>query len=51
MNGALLSEIDSICSQFALALHNSELHLYALLSLLLLLGALLFPPRNDADEV
>jgi len=50
MNGSLFAEIDRICGQFALALHNSELQVYATLTLLLLLGILLFPPRNDPDQ-
>ena len=50
MNGSLFAEIDRICGQLALALHNSELQVYATLTLLLLLGILLFPPRNDPDQ-
>jgi hypothetical protein len=50
MNGSLFAEIDRICGQFALALHNSELQVYATMTLLLLLGILLFPPRNDPDQ-
>jgi hypothetical protein len=50
MNSSLLAELDRICSQFALALHNSELQVYATLTLLLLLGMFLFPPRNDPDQ-
>jgi hypothetical protein len=50
MNGSLFAELDRFCSQFALALHNSELQVYATLTLLLLLGIVLFPPRNDPDQ-
>jgi len=50
MTGSLLAELDRICGQFALALHNSELQVYTTLTLLLLLGILLFPPRNDPDQ-
>jgi hypothetical protein len=50
MNGSLFAELDRICGQFALALHNSELQVYATLTLLLLLGIVLFPPRNDPDQ-
>ena len=50
MNGSLLAELDHICGQFALSLHNSELSVYAILTLLLVLGILLFPPRNDPDQ-
>ena len=51
MNSSLLAELDRLCDQFTLALHNAEPRIYALLALLLLLGILLFPPRNDPDQV
>ena len=47
---SLITDIDRICGQFALALNNTEPYLYAALTLLLLFGALLFPPRNDPDQ-
>lgn len=52
MNGAMtvLANIDRVCGEFAAALHNSELQLYATLALLLLLGVALFPPKNDPDQ-
>ena len=50
MNGSLLAELDRFCAQVALALHNVELQVYAVLTLLLVLGILLFPPRNDPDQ-
>ena len=50
MSGSLFAELDRFCGQFALALHNSELQVYAVLSVLLVLGILLFPPRNDPDQ-
>jgi len=50
MNGSLLDELDRLCGQFALALHNTELQVYTVLTLLLVLGILLFPPRNDPDQ-
>jgi len=50
MNGSLLDELDRFCGQFALALHNTELQVYAVLTLLLVPGILMFPPRNDPDQ-
>jgi hypothetical protein len=50
MSGSLFAELDRFCGQFALALHNTELQVYAVLTLLLVLGILLFPPRNDPDQ-
>jgi len=48
---SLFADIDRICGQFTLALHNSEPSVYAALALAVLFGALLFPPRNDPDQV
>jgi hypothetical protein len=48
---SLLGDIDRICGQFALALHNSEPYVYAALTIAVLFGVLLFPPRNDPDQI
>jgi hypothetical protein len=48
---SLLADIDRVCGQFALALHNSEPYVYAAITVAVLFGALLFPPRNDPDQV
>jgi hypothetical protein len=50
MNGSLFTELDQFCGQLAFALHNVELQVYAVLTLLLVLGIVLFPPRNDPDQ-
>jgi hypothetical protein len=50
MNGSLFADLDRFCGHFALALHNAELQVYAVLTVLLVLGILLFPPRNDPDQ-
>ena len=47
---AMLADIDRVCGQFATALHNSELQIYAMLALLLFMGVALFPPKNDPDQ-
>lgn len=46
-----LNRVDTLCGQFATALHNSEMQVYATLGLLLVLGVLLFPPKNDPDQI
>ena len=46
----MLAGLDRLCGQFATAMHNSELHIYTTLALLLILGLLLFPPKNDLDQ-
>jgi hypothetical protein len=48
---SLLGQVDSLCGTFATALHNAELQIYATLGVLLVLGVLLFPPRNDQDQI
>ena len=46
-----LSDFDLLCGQFATALQHAEWRIYATLALILVLSALLFPPRNDPDQV
>jgi hypothetical protein len=46
-----LGQADQLCGQFATALHNSELQIYATLALILVLTALLFPPKDDPDQI
>jgi hypothetical protein len=46
-----LSDFDFLCGQFAAALQRAEWPIYATLALILVLSALLFPPRNDPDQV
>jgi hypothetical protein len=47
----LLGNLDRLCGQFAAALQHAEWQLYATLALILVLSALLFPPRDDPDQV
>jgi hypothetical protein len=48
---SLLSNIDQLCGQFAAALHNAEWQVYATLALIIVLSALLFPPKDDPDQI
>jgi hypothetical protein len=48
---SILAAVDRLCGQFATALHNAEWQVYATLALLIVLSALLFPPKNDPDQV
>jgi hypothetical protein len=48
---SLLGDVDRLCGQFAAALQHAEWQIYATLALILFLSALLFPPRNDPDQV
>ncbi len=46
-----LAEIDRFCGQVSTAMHSEELRLYATLMLVVVLSILLFPPRDDLDQV
>jgi hypothetical protein len=48
---SFLAGVDRLCSQFATALQNAEWQVYATLALLIVLSALLFPPKDDPDQV
>jgi hypothetical protein len=48
---SMLAGIDRVCGQFATAVHNSELQIYTTLALVLILGVLLFPPKDDPDQI
>jgi hypothetical protein len=53
MNGitSLLGHIDSVCGQFAAALAQAQWQVYATISLVVGLSVLLFPPKNDPDQI
>jgi hypothetical protein len=48
---SLLGDIDRLCGQFAAAIAHAEWQIYATLALVLVLTALLFPPKNDPDQI
>jgi hypothetical protein len=47
----ILAEVDRFCGHLSTALHRVELPLYATLTLVVVLSVLLFPPRDDLDQV
>jgi hypothetical protein len=47
----MLGNIDHVCGQLAIALQNSQLQIYATIAVLVILSLLLFPPKNDPDQV
>ena len=51
MNASVSFDVDRLCGQFATALHNAEWQVYATLTLLIVLGALLFPFKDDPDQI
>lgn len=48
---SLLAAIDRICGQFAAALAHSQLHIYTTIALVVVLSVLLFPPKDDPDQI
>jgi hypothetical protein len=51
MIAEVFAEIDRLCGQIAIAMHNAEFQIYATLALAVVLSVLLFPPRDDLDQV
>jgi hypothetical protein len=47
----LLSGIDGVCGQFAAALQHAQLQVYTTIALVVVLSALLFPPKDDPDQI
>ena len=47
---SFLGELDRVCGQFALALQHAEFRVYAVLTLIMVLSFLIFPPRDDPDR-
>lgn len=50
-HSSMLADIDRFCGQIASAIHGSELQLYGTLGLIIVLSALLFPPKDDPEQV
>jgi len=47
----MIDEIDHLCCQIAIAMHNAEFQIYATLALAVIVSVLRFPPRDDLDQV
>jgi hypothetical protein len=45
------AEIDRMCAQIAQALHNAEFQIYGTLALIIVMSVLLFPPKDDPDQI
>jgi hypothetical protein len=48
---SVIDEIDGICAQFSAAIHASEPEIYAATLAVVAIAFLIFPPRNDPDQV
>lgn len=47
----LLDAVNRVCGQFAAALQHAQMQIYATIALVAVLSMLLFPPRDDLDQV
>jgi hypothetical protein len=48
---SMLDTIDRICGQFATALQHAQLQVYATIAVVVVLSVLLFPPKDDPDQI
>lgn len=48
---SLLGTFDSVCGQLATALQHSQLHIFTTIALVAVLSMLLFPPKDDPDQI
>jgi hypothetical protein len=48
---SMFGEIDRVCGQLSIALQNAEFQIYATLAIIVVLSALLFPPKDDLDQI
>jgi hypothetical protein len=48
---SMFAGLDLLCGQVAAALQHAALHIYTTLALLVVLSVLLFPPRDDLDQI
>ncbi len=47
MDVSLLGEINRVCNDFALALQHWEIQIYSILTIVLLIGATIFPTPDS----
>jgi hypothetical protein len=47
----ILHAIDRVCGQFAAALAHAQLQIYFTIALLVVLSVMLFPPKDDPDQI
>jgi hypothetical protein len=50
-NISVLGAIDRWCGQIAAAMHGAEWQIYATLAVMVVLSVMLFPPKNDRDQI
>jgi hypothetical protein len=48
---SILDTVDRVCGQFATALQHAQFQVYATIALVVILSVLLFPPKDDLDQI
>ena len=48
---AFLDQFDQLCQQIATAIQHSELQIYAILAVIVLVAFFAFPPKDDPDQI
>jgi len=48
---SFLAQIDTVCGQLATAMQAAQVQLYPMLALVVVAAFLVFPPKNDPDQL
>ena len=48
---SFLDQFDQVCQQIANAIQSSELQIYAILSVIVVVTFFVFPPKDDPDQI
>ena len=48
---SFLVQLDQLCQQIATAIQSSELHIYAILAVIVVATFFVFPPKDDLDQI
>lgn len=48
---SVLDKFDGVCGQFATALQHAQMQVYVTIALVVVLSVLLFPPKDDRDQI
>lgn len=50
-SASFLEIINRVCDEFATALQHSQAQIFTMIALVILLTVLLFPPKDDPDQI
>jgi hypothetical protein len=48
---SVLAAIDRVCGQFAATLAHAQVQIYFTIALVVILSVMLFPPKDDPDQI